>query len=344
MEMAATSQSGNICHQNGPARPARFASNRIVGEHLPRLSRQRRRRARAPGCQEYVGPLPGQRHGLKLRQRGRVVERRGIPCQQQVHVLVQQIARIAGRDQKPNGRKVVRATVIIGAAPACRSSSGAIRPIVFRAATANRRRAWRSPDPDGQAPSARLRVALQRDRQLAVADGGDRLDETTHVRPQLVADAVAGPARAHISGGHRRAVGETRVLAQGDDPGTSICVEPPRRCEARNRPSAAIHPNQRFVELTKQQPLALVRRARCVRWIDAVGEPHGRNRLTRFREQRTFVLAIVRGRSGVTAGAVADSVGVTATLLGRSGDLSGSRRTGTFADGRELHAHAPRER
>ena len=34
-----------------------------------------------------MDPLPRQRHGLKMRQRGCVVERRGIPCEQQVDAL-----------------------------------------------------------------------------------------------------------------------------------------------------------------------------------------------------------------------------------------------------------------
>ncbi len=64
------------------ARPPRLSSNRIVGENLPRVLRQRRRRARAAWCKKYAGSLPCQRHGSKLRKRGCVLERRGIPCKQ----------------------------------------------------------------------------------------------------------------------------------------------------------------------------------------------------------------------------------------------------------------------
>ena len=54
-----------------------------------------------------MGSLPGQRHGLKLRQRGCVVERRGIPCQQQINALVQEIARVAGSHEKTKSREIV---------------------------------------------------------------------------------------------------------------------------------------------------------------------------------------------------------------------------------------------
>jgi len=40
----------------------------------------------------------------------------------------------------------------------------------------------------------------QRDRKSSAAGERDRLDETTDVRPQLVADAVAGPARRTSAG------------------------------------------------------------------------------------------------------------------------------------------------
>src|SRR5438034_3285942 len=127
----------------------------------------------------------------------------------------------------------------------------------------------------------------QRDRKGSAADESDRFDETTHVRPQLVSTAVSGPARPHVSRRERRAVGETGVLPQCDDPGTAVWVDLPRGWEAGTHTSMAIHSDQRVVELAEQQSLALVRRVGCVRWIDSVAEGNGRNRFTRFSDQRT---------------------------------------------------------
>ena len=47
-------------------------------------------------------------------------------------------------------------------------------------------------------------------------------------------------------------------------------VEPPGRGQAGTHTSVAVDADQRLVELTEQQSLALVRRVRCVRRIDAV--------------------------------------------------------------------------
>ena len=63
-----------------------------------------------------MGSLPRQRHRLKVRQRGRVVERRRIACEQQVHARVQEIPRVAGSDEKPERREVVPADRQLGRA------------------------------------------------------------------------------------------------------------------------------------------------------------------------------------------------------------------------------------
>ena len=49
--------------------------------------------------------------------------------------------------------------------------------------------------------------------------------------------------------------------------------------------SVAVDANQRLVELTEQQALALVRRVGCVRWIDAVDERNGRDGVAWFSDQ-----------------------------------------------------------
>src|SRR4029079_13010786 len=54
-----------IRHFLPPERTARapgLSSNRVVGENLPRVFRERRRRTRAAWRQEYAGSLPCQRH------------------------------------------------------------------------------------------------------------------------------------------------------------------------------------------------------------------------------------------------------------------------------------------
>src|SRR5687768_7629186 len=128
----------------------------------------------------------------------------------------------------------------------------------------------------------------QGDRKGAVAYGDDRLDETTDGRLQLVDTAVTRPARSNLSRRDCRAVGETGTLSQGEDPGTSVRIEPPGCGEAGSHTSIAVHSNQRFVELTEQQSLAVVGRARCIRRIDAVAEGNGGNRLARFSNQRAI--------------------------------------------------------
>ena len=236
-----------------------------------------------------MGSLPRQRHRLKLRQRGRVVERRGIPCEQQVDALVQQIPRVAGSDEKPNGRQVVAGD---GDHRLALAAAG-VSIVWCDPAGSCSERPRRTGDGLGDRQigmSERQRrvhaLTPQRDRKGSVVDGDDRLDETAHVRPQLVSDAVARPARPHVSRRDRRAVGETGVLPQRDDPGAAVCVEPPGRCQAWTDTSLAVDSDQRLVELTEQQSLALVRRARCVRRIDSVGEGDGRDRFARFSDQR----------------------------------------------------------
>src|SRR3954452_17366402 len=107
---------------------------------------------------------------------------------------------------------------------------------------------------DGHVPA----LTAQRDRKRSAAEQSDRLDETTHLRPQLVSDAVAGPARPHVSRRERGAVRETGVLTQGDDPGTPVWVDLPRGCQAGTHTSMAVHSDQRLVELAEQQSLAFV--------------------------------------------------------------------------------------
>src|SRR5687768_10667835 len=92
----------------------------------------------------------------------------------------------------------------------------------------------------------------QRDRNGPIIDGDERLDETAHLRQQLATDVVAHPTGADVGRGHRRAVGETGVLAQREDPGLPVCVEPPGLCESWPDASLAVDSNQRLVELTEQ--------------------------------------------------------------------------------------------
>ncbi len=96
----ATSQSGIVCHQNGPRAP-RASPRTASSARTCRASSDSEAAERgAAGCKEQVGSLPCQRHGMKLRQRGCIVERRGIPCEQQVNTLVQEIPRVAGSDRE----------------------------------------------------------------------------------------------------------------------------------------------------------------------------------------------------------------------------------------------------
>jgi hypothetical protein len=88
-------------------RTPRLSPNRVVGKNLPRILRQQRRCSRAARRDEYVGSLPGQRNGLKLRECGCVFERRGIAREQQVNAGVQKVSRIARSNEKPDGREVV---------------------------------------------------------------------------------------------------------------------------------------------------------------------------------------------------------------------------------------------
>ena len=117
-----------------------------------------------------------------------------------------------------------------------------------------------------------------------------------HILSQVVAVVFTHPACAHVTRGYWRSIRETGVGAQGDNPRTPICVEPPRFGEARNRSSLAIDANQRLVQLTEQQPLAVVSRARRVRWIDAFGERDGCNRFARRGKQAAFTRCGFRTR------------------------------------------------
>ena len=140
--------------------------------------------------------------------------------------------------------------------------------------------------------------APQRDRNRPIVEGDDRLDETAHMRRQLVSDAVTHPTLAHVGRCDRGAVGETGILAQGDDPRPPVCIEPPGFCQPWADASLAVESNQRLVELTEQQLLALVRRAGCIRGIDSVGEGNGRDGLARLGDQ----CAIERPRLGTWSG------------------------------------------
>ena len=54
-----------------------------------------------------MSALPGERYGRELRQRGGVVDRRGIPREQQVGSFVQEVAAVAiGSDEEPNEPRV----------------------------------------------------------------------------------------------------------------------------------------------------------------------------------------------------------------------------------------------
>ena len=285
----ATSQSAQHLPPERTARPPRLSSNRIVGENLPRVVRQRRADARAAWCQEHAGTLPCQRHGLKLRQRGCVVERRRIPREQQVHTL--RPGDPADRRQRretgwPAG--LSRATVITVAA---RAAAGC--PSCDPAGSRSER-PWRISDRLGDCQIGMRKrqrhvhaLTSQRDRKSSIADNGHRLNEPTHGRPQLSCGAVTSPTRPHVSRRDRRAVGEPGVLPQCDDPGTAVRIELPRRCQAGTDTSMAIRSDQRLVELAEYQSLALVRRMGCVRWIDWVAEANGRDRFARFSDQRT---------------------------------------------------------
>ena len=242
-----------------------------------------------------MGSLPGQRHGLKLRQRGCVVERRGIPRQQQVDTLVQQVARVAGSDEKPNGRQIVS-----GDGDHRRRSGTGVSTLWRDPAGSRSERPRRTGDApgDGQIGMSERQRRVhawtpQRDRKRPVADRGDRLDETAHVRPQLVADAVAGPARPHVSRRDRRAVGETGVLPQRDDPGAAVGIEPPGRCQARTGhvPCSRLGPASRRADGTA---IARSRSTGAVRSMDRCGRRARRSRSVRpvqrsARNRETFL-------------------------------------------------------
>jgi hypothetical protein len=147
-------------------------------------------------------------------------------------------------------------------------------------------------------------TASECDRQCPVACQDNRLDETTHLRPQFVSRPIARPTRSHISRGDRRAVGKTRVLAQRDDPRSAIRIEMPRRSQTWRDTSHAVDSHQRLEELTEEQTLAVVRRAWCIRWIDGLAQAHGRNRFTRSRDQRALVQRLRRPAPSAVEGSI----------------------------------------
>jgi len=73
-------------------------------------------------------------------------------------------------------------------------------------------------------------------------------------------------------------------IAGADD----VLVELPRRGEPWAETSLAIHSSQRLVDLPEQQQLAVVRGARCVARIDALGEGDRRDGLARLGDQCAF--------------------------------------------------------
>src|SRR5687768_16276666 len=110
-------------------------------------------------------------------------------------------------------------------------------------------------------------LTSERDRNGAVVDGDDGFDGV-----QLVASAIIAPTRANVARAERCSVSEFGILRQSDKPRTAVGVQTPRRRERRADASQAINCDERFVELSKKQALAFVRRARRMCWIDAIGQ------------------------------------------------------------------------
>jgi hypothetical protein len=234
---------------------------------------------------------PLQRDGSKVRQRRRVVERRRIPCEQQVDALVQEIARVVWSREKPNGRAMVARDPRLAAPGQARRTGLCGRSIgsgtQWPGQTGNGPR-------DGQVRMSerkeRIRaLARQRDREDSVVDGHDRLDEATDVGAQLGVFAIDGPGRANIGRRDRRAVGEAGVLPQRDHPRAPIGVEPPGRCQAGPHTSMTVDADQRLVQLAEQHSLALVRGTRSVRGIDSVAERYSQDRFARLGDHGTVV-------------------------------------------------------
>ena len=121
-----------------------------------------------------------------------------------------------------------------------------------------------------------------------MVDGNHRFNQPTRLRLQHVAGGVAHPRVMHVRRHDRSAVGKTRMLSEGDEPGAAVLVELPRRGEPWAETSLAIHSSQRLVDLPEQQQLAVVRGARCVARIDALGEGDRRDGLARLGDQCAF--------------------------------------------------------
>ena len=159
----------------------------------------------------------------------------------------------------------------------------------------------------------------QLDCERSVADDVDRLDEPTHVRQELGAGAVAvqlARTSAAVTGVPSEKRASSRNVTIQMRPSS---VEPPGRGQAWTDTAHAVDPDQRLIELTEEQSLAVVRRPGCIRRIDAVTEADGRNRFSGRGDQRALVGDGLTARalcacgndggSGVTAAVLSGSVG-----------------------------------
>ena len=126
-------------------------------------------------------------------------------------------------------------------------------------------------------------LASQCDRHCLIIDDDDRLDEAAYLSPQLA--VRQRPTCANVRRCHRRAIGELRVLAQGDEPGGAVIVNSPSCRETRTGASRTICADERFVKLAEQQPLAAIGWPGGVRGVDPITERDCRNRFARRRDQ-----------------------------------------------------------
>ena len=131
---------------------------------------------------------------------------------------------------------------------------------------------------------------------VSVANDVDPLDEAVHVRPELAANAVASPARPHVRSRDGRAVGETSVLAQCDDPDGGSLVEPPGRSQTWTDTAHAVDPDERLIELTEEQSLAAFDGWSALAGSMRSREADGRDRFPGRGDQRALIDGRTRQR------------------------------------------------
>ena len=132
---------------------------------------------------------------------------------------------------------------------------------------------------------------------VSVADDVDRFDEAAHVR---VGNSPPMPSRVQLA---RTSAAVTGVPSEKRAFSRSVTIQrrllsSSRQDVARPGPTRAhaVDPDQRLVQLTEEQSLAVVRRVGCVGWIDALGEADGRDRFPWLGDQRAFIDGRTRQR------------------------------------------------